>query len=100
MLLLDMVEVVLVLGKPTSNPRNIFLAETGMVGIFRNLSVSTQRPPWSYLRVGMIQLVLLMVLCLVFLLYTVKVVWILGTPTLPTKKFIVGLMLKICVIKE
>ena len=95
MLLLVMVEVVFLLGQPTSTPQNMILAETGMMGCFRNLSVSTQHPPCRYLGVGIIQLVLLMVLCLVLLLDMVKVVWFLGPPTLPPQKLIVGLVVTI-----
>ena len=72
-----MVEVVLVLVKPTSTTKNIILAETGMVGLFRNLSVDTQHPPYRYLGVWFIQLVLLMVIYLVLLLDILKVVWVL-----------------------
>ena len=75
MLLMVMVDVVLVLVKPTSTPQNIIFADTGTIGLFKNLSVSTQHPPWCYLGVGIIQLVLLMVICLVLLLEMVKVVW-------------------------
>ena len=47
LLMMVMVEVLLVLGKPTSTPKNIILAETGMMRIFKNLSVITHLPPCS-----------------------------------------------------
>ena len=71
------------------------MADTGMMGLFRNLSDSTQHPPQRYLGVGIIQLVLLMVPCLMFLSETVKVVWFLGPPTLPPRKLIFRLMVAI-----
>ena len=40
MVLMEMVEVMLVLGLPTSPPQMIILAEMGMMGGFINLSVS------------------------------------------------------------
>ena len=66
-----------------------------MMGLFINISVSTQHPPWRYLGVGIIQLVLLVVICLVFLMDMVKLVWTLGPPTLPTKNLVALLMVMI-----
>ena len=66
-----MVEVLLVLGQPTYPPQNIILAEAGRMGIFRNLSVSTQNPPWRYFGVWIVPLVILIVLCLVLMMDTV-----------------------------
>ena len=73
-------------------PQNTILAETGMMGFFRNISVSTQYPLCSYLEVGIIQLVILMVLSLVLIMDMLKVLWVLGPPTLPPQKLIVLLM--------
>ena len=95
MLLLVILEVVLFLGQPTSTPKYIILEETGMIGIFRNLSVSPHHPPWCYLGVGIINFALLMFFCLVLLLEMVKVAWFLGPPTLTPKKLIVGFMVTI-----
>ena len=43
-LLLVMAEVILVLEQLTSTPKSIILAETGMMGLFKNTGVSTQHP--------------------------------------------------------
>ena len=86
--LMEMVEVVLVLGKPNSTPQKRILSDTGIMGDIRNLSVSAQNLLWNYLGVGIIQLVLLMVIYLVLLLETIKVVWVLGPHTLPPKFFL------------
>ena len=55
-------EVVLAIGQSTSTPRNIILEEIGIMGMFRNIRISIQHPPWRYLGVRMIHLVLMMVL--------------------------------------
>ena len=43
-MLLAMIEMVLVLGQPTSNPKNIILAETVIMGI-SEISVSSHSTP-------------------------------------------------------
>ena len=44
------VEVMLVLVQPTATPKNIMFAETGMMGLFINCSVSTHHPPMALFR--------------------------------------------------
>ena len=88
-------EVVLAIGQSTSTPRNIILEEIGIMGMLRNIRISIQHPPWRYLGVRMIHLVLMMVLCLVLLMEMVNMVWFLGLPTLTTNKLIVRLMVMI-----
>ena len=92
---LVMVEVVLVIVTPTYTPRKLILAETGIMRVLGNLRVIEQDAPRYNNPVRIIQLVLLVVLHLVLMPVMVKVVWILGTPTLPTKNWIVGLMVVI-----
>ena len=93
-ILLVMVEVILVLGQPTYTNKNMILAETGIMGFFRNIIISTQHPSWWYLEVGIFQFLLLMVICFVLMLEMVKLVWVLVPPNLPPKKLIVVLMVK------
>ena len=94
-----MVEFFLVLVQTTSTTKNIILSETGMMGIFGNIRVNTQHPPWCYFGVWIIQLVLLIVICLVLLMGVLKVVWFLVPPTLTTKTFIVELMVNIFLLQ-
>ena len=86
MVLLEMVEVVLVLGPPISPPQKIILSEIERMGGLFHLIVSAKHTPWRYLGVGIIQLVLMMVLYLVFLIDMVNVMWLLVPPTPPTAK--------------
>ena len=89
------VMVVLVLGQPTSPPKRIIMEDTGIVGGFRYLIVRAHHKPWRYLGVGIMQLFLWVVIKFVFLLEMVKVVWVLGPPTLIPRNLIVVLMVKI-----
>ena len=57
--------------------------------------MSTYHKSWHHHSIGIFQLVLWVVLCLVFLLEMVTMVWVLVPPTLPTKKLIVVLMVMI-----
>ena len=82
----------LVLRQPTSTPKKLIFAETGMMGGFSHISISIHHPLRSYIGVGIIQLVLIMVPCLVLLLDILKIVWLLGPPTFPLIKMTVILM--------
>ena len=75
-------------------PQKIILEETAIMGGFINLRIIAQNTLRSYLGVGIMQLVLLMVICLLFPLCMVKVVWVLGLLTITPIKLIVGLMLE------
>ena len=95
LIILMVVMVVLVPGQSNSPPKKIILEDTVMMGGFVHLSVITYNPPRCYLEVVIIPLVLLMVICLVFLMVMIKLVWVLGPPTLPPKNFIVALIVVI-----
>ena len=77
MVLLVIVEVMLVLGKPISNPEKIMLEDTRNIGGFRYLIMSAHHTPWRYQGVGIIQLVLMMIINLMLLMDMIKVVWVL-----------------------
>ena len=64
-------------------------------GAFQKSQRRHTAPPYRYLGVWVIQLVLLMVIYLVLLLDILKVVWVLGSPPLTHKNLIVGLMVTI-----
>ena len=90
-----MVEVVLVLLKPTYPHRKFILSQTGMmVGLFR-IRIIAQHPLWCHLGVRIIQLVIIIVIHSVFLLFVVEVVLFLGPPTVPPIQLISGLMVVI-----
>ena len=95
MLLLVMVEVVLVIGIPTYPHKNIVLDEAGTMWCLFNISLSAHNPPRRYLGVGIVQLVLMIVLCLVLLMGMLKVVWVLVSTTLTPRKLMVVLMVVI-----
>ena len=95
-----MVEVVLFLGEPTFNAKNIIMSDKVVVGGFRHIIVIAHHPPRSYLVVGIIHLVLLMFLWLVLFLDMVNVVWVLVPLTLPSIKFMVLLIVVFFVAKE
>ena len=90
--MLVLVDIVLVLGQPTSPPNMISLVETGMTGGVRNIITRAKNPPSCYLGVGVIHIMLLVIINLVLKLVMVKLVWDLGPPTLPPIKMIVGLL--------
>ena len=62
---------------------------------YGKISVITQHSPRIYLSVGIIKLVMIVVLTYVLHLVTVKVVWVLGPPTFPPIKLVVGFMVLI-----
>ena len=64
-------------------------------GGFRHISIITNLPPWNYLEVGINQLVLPVLICLVLPQEMIKVVWVIEPPILPPKKLIVVLMVVI-----
>ena len=93
--LLVMVEVVLVLRKPTSTPIRVNLVRDRNDWFFGHPIVTTMNHPCHYLGSGIIQLVMLVVIHLVLLLDMIKVVWVLVPPPPPPNKLIVGLMVAI-----
>ena len=62
------------------------------MGVFVHFSIIVEHPPWIYLGVGIIKLLIMVVIRLVLLMVMVEVVWILVTPTFIPKKLIFGLM--------
>ena len=82
-MILVMVEVVLVLGSPTPHPKKLIPAQTGMMGCFDNLLVTSQHPLWCNIGLYIIHLVLLVVIQLLLVLVMVKVVWVRIPPTFP-----------------
>ena len=94
-IIMVILDLVLVLGPPTYPPKKEILLATGEVGDIRNCIMIAQRPPWFYLAVGIIQVALISSICLLLLLDILKVVWVLGSPTLTQKKLIVGLVVTI-----
>ena len=90
-----MVELLLVLVKPIYPPIYFILVQTGMMGGFVHIGVITYNPPYFYLKVGIIQLMCLVIFHSVFLMFKVKVVWVLVPPTFHPGKFIGGLMMVI-----
>ena len=62
MVLMVIVEVMLVLGKPISNPEKIMLEDTRNIGDLIYLIMSAHHTPWRYQGVGIIQLVLMMII--------------------------------------
>ena len=89
---LVMVEVVLVLGPPTSTPIKLVLADTCMMWGLGHIIVISQDPPYRHHLVSMTHLMLLVVLHLVLQMVMIKVVRITGASILPLKKWIVGLI--------
>ena len=85
----------LVLVPPMYTPQNIILTETGTMGFLFHLIVITQDTPWYRHPVRITQSLFWVALHLVLGMAMVKVVWILGPPTLTTRKLIVGLMVAI-----
>ena len=100
MLLMVIVEVVLVLGQPTSPTKNMILIETIKIGGFRHLSTSAQHQPYRYWRVRLLKLTLLTIINLVLHTVTVKVVWVLWPLTFPPINIIFGLMVVILCCQE
>ena len=90
-----MLEGVLAFRKPTSPPKKLVLEDTGMMDGFIHIRALAQHPMWNNIKVGVIWLVLWLVLHLMFLMFLVMVVWVLGPPTFTYRKFIVGLMVVI-----
>ena len=91
--------MVLVFVPPNYPPRNMSLVQT-YGGGFSHLIVIAQYPLWCQLVVGIIQLVIMFILHLMLLISVVKVVWVLGPPTFPSRNFIVGLiMVFLCYIR-
>ena len=90
-----MVEVVLVLLKPTYPHRKFILSQTGMMVVLFRIRIIAQHPLWCHLGVRIIQLVIIIVIHSVFLLFVVEVVLFLGPPTVPPIQLISGLMVVI-----
>ena len=80
-----------VLGTPTSPPRKLIFAQTGMMGGFVHISTIAQHLPWRHRSVEAILLTILVIFNLVLQLVVVKVVWVLGPPTSHLIKMIIGL---------
>ena len=93
-----MVEVMLVLGKPTYPPQNNILVEIGFMVGFRHITVSEKYTPWINHSMRIIQLLIRVVLTLVLVMEMLKVVWVIGPKTLTPRKFIVVLMVVIFVL--
>ena len=91
-MLLVRVEEVVVLHTPTSSPMKFILEYIGTVGDFGCIVVLVKHPMWYHILVGIILLVILVVLHLVLVIIAINVVLVLGSPTFPTIKLIVGLM--------
>ena len=70
----------------------MILVQTGTMEVFGYISIIAYYPPWGHHRVGIIQLILLLIAHLVLQLEMVKLVWIIGPPTFTPIKLIVGLM--------
>ena len=71
-----------------------------VMGGFFHLIIIRQNLLWCNIGGGIIHLVILVVLNLVLLLVMVKVIWVLGPPTSPPRKLIVGLMMVIVFISK
>ena len=74
LLLLVMVEVVFILGPPTSPTRNFIFSHVGMLGVLVHIRIIAHHPPLFNHSVEIIQLVMLVVLNLVFMLVMVEAV--------------------------
>ena len=94
MMIMVMLEVVLLQGKPTSTLKKKKIAKTRIVGGFLHIMVSAQHPPCQYLGLGVTHIIIQVILnlVLVFMMVMVKVVWFLVPPTLPPKTFILSFM--------
>ena len=68
---------------------------TVITGDIIHIRVIVQQPQWCHRPVRNIKLVICVVLRLMLVLVVVNVVWDLGPPTLPPRKFIVGLMVSV-----
>ena len=95
LVLLVMVEVVWVLGPPTSPFRRLILAQTHVIEDFGHLDVIPQNTPSHHIILGIRELAFLMVLCLVLLMVILELVRVLGSYTSPPIKLIFGLMVAI-----
>ena len=87
MLLMVMLEVGLVIGRTNSTPKYIILAETGMMGLFRNLSVSTKHPHMALFSSRDYPVCASYGYLLVLLLEMVRWVWGPGTKNFTYQKF-------------
>ena len=96
-MILVMMEVVLVLRLTIYPPRKLISVQIVMMGIFGHLIVITYNLSWLHNLLGVIQISLQVVIHLMFQLVILKVVWVLGSPSCPTIKIIVGLIVVICV---
>ena len=66
-------------------PQKLILEDTDMMGDLSHLIFIEKYPPWNHIGVGIIQLVILVIFCLVLLLDMVWVVWFLLPPTFTPK---------------
>ena len=57
--------------QPISNPIRLFYTEKGTMGGFVHFSIIVEHPPWIYLGVGIIKLLIMVVIRLVLLLVMV-----------------------------
>ena len=85
----------MVLEPHTSTPRKLLLAETGIMGGLDHIRVNAKDNLWPQHSVRIIQLVICVLLNLVLKMVMVKVVWVIGPHTLPTRKLIDGFMVVI-----
>ena len=81
-----MVYMVLVLVPPTSTPRKLVLAHTGMMGGFVHLIIITWQPLQCHLWVGIIHFVMLIIICLVLFMVIVNLVLVLRPKNLSSYK--------------
>ena len=72
----------------------------GRMGGLFHLGFTTQDPQWCHHLVNIIQFMFWVVLNLVLIKVMVKVLWVLGPPTLPPRNLIVVLMVIIFFILE
>ena len=93
--LLVMVYVLLILWQLTSPPRNLIFVDKCTMGCLGHIRVIAYNTLWHNHGLGNIHLIILVVINLVLQMKMANLVWVLGPPTFPPIKMIIGLMVAI-----